>query len=219
MSKIDVSKKILGANEQSAYRNSHIFAENKNLCINVISSPGSGKTTTLAKTITDLDGKTKIGVIEGDLRTDIDAQKIRAAGASAIQIETKGSCHLSAEQVTKALKSLPASELDIIFIENVGNLVCPSAFNLGEHKRVVVLSVAEGDDKPAKYPGTFVKADVLLINKIDLLEYLDFDMDRVIADATKLNRDLKIFLVSAKTGQGMDDWYNWLLKTAKQVNQ
>ena len=219
MSKIDISKEILGENEQSAFRNSHFFAENKNFCINMISSPGSGKTTILAKTITDLDGKIKIGVIEGDLRTDLDAQKIRAAGAAAIQIETKGSCHLSAQQVTKALGSLPANELDIIFIENVGNLVCPSAFNLGEHKRAVVLSVAEGDDKPAKYPGTFVKADVLLINKIDLLEHLDFDINRVIADATKLNRGLKIFPLSAKTGQGMKDWYTWLIESKKKINK
>jgi len=209
--KVSLNKKILGKNAECAMRNKAFFAENKTLCLNVISSPGSGKTTILAKTIRDLNSQIKIGVIEGDIKTDIDTKKIRAAGAVAVQIETRGACHLSAEQVTAALGAIPAAKLDVVFIENVGNLVCPSDFDLGEQGRVVVLSVPEGDDKPAKYPGTFAKADVLLINKIDLIDYIDFDRARVLNDARILNPDIKIFEVSAVTGEGMQGWYDWLL--------
>ncbi|MHC4527753.1 MAG: hydrogenase nickel incorporation protein HypB, partial [Planctomycetota bacterium] len=159
--KVDVGKKILSANEEWALKNSQLLAEHKKLCLNMISSPGSGKTTILARTITELAGKLKIGVIEGDLQTDIDAEKIRATGAPAVQINTKGGCHLSAAQVNEALKKLPVGELDVILIENVGNLVCPSAFELGETGKIAVLSVAEGDDKPAKYPALFAKSKVL----------------------------------------------------------
>jgi len=210
--KVTLNKKILG-------KNADFFGEHKTLCLNVISSPGSGKTTIISRTIRDAKDKVKIGVIEGDIKTDTDAAKIRQTGAPAVQIETRGACHLTAQQITAKLGAISAADLDIVFIENVGNLVCPSDFDLGEQGRVVVLSVPEGDDKPAKYPGTFAKADVLLINKIDLLDHIEFDMDKVINDAGKLNSDLKIFQVSAKTGQGMNGWYNWLLglctKTAK----
>ena len=209
--KVSLNKKILDKNEECAIQNRTFFAENKTLCLNVISSPGSGKTTIISRTIRDLKDRVKIGVIEGDIQTDTDAQKIREAGAAAVQIETRGACHLTAQQVTGKLGAISAGELDVVFIENVGNLVCPSDFDLGEQGRVVVLSVPEGDDKPAKYPGTFAKADVLLINKIDLLDYVEFDMNRVIDDARKLNGGLKIFRVSAKTGDGMGEWYDWLL--------
>ncbi len=208
--KISLNKKILDKNEECALQNRAFFQKYGTLCINVISSPGSGKTTLLSRTIRDLDGQVKIGVIEGDIRTDTDAQKIRAAGAPAVQIETKGSCHLSAEQVTRAIGSIPAADLDVLFVENVGNLVCPSAFDLGEQARVVVLSLPEGDDKPIKYPGTFAKADVLLINKIDLIDHLDFDLQRVIDHVRILRQDIAIFQVSARTGLGMDAWYEWL---------
>jgi hydrogenase nickel incorporation protein HypB len=208
--KISLNKKILDKNDECAMQNSEFFADNDILCLNVISSPGSGKTTTLSRTILDLVGEVKIAVIEGDIRTDTDAQKIRATGASAVQIETKGSCHLSAQQVSGALTEIPAAEMDVIFIENVGNLVCPSDFALGEKLRVVVLSVPEGDDKPIKYPGTFAKADVILINKIDLIDYIDFSMERVIADIRVVNKDAEIFQLSATTGEGMENWYNWL---------
>lgn len=213
--KVSLNKKILDKNEECALQNKSFFRDNNTFCINVISSPGSGKTTILSRTIRDLAGKIEIGVIEGDIRTDTDAQKIRAAGAAAVQIETKGSCHLSAEQVTRALGSIPAAVLDIVFVENVGNLVCPSAFDLGEQARVVVLSLPEGDDKPIKYPGTFAKADVLLINKIDLVDHVDFDLQRVIEHVKTLRSDIKIFQVSAKTGEGMDGWYEWLTEKAK----
>jgi hydrogenase nickel incorporation protein HypB len=218
MKKIDVGKKILGANEKYAFENIMFLSERKKLCLNMISSPGSGKTTILARTINELKGKTRIGVIEGDIQTDIDAERIRATGAPVVQINTNGACHLSAAQVSEALRKLPVEDLDLIIIENVGNLVCPSAFALGESAKVAVLSVAEGDDKPAKYPAIFAKSKVMLINKIDLLDggHVDFNIKRAKADARRLNKAIEIFLVSAKTGEGMSDWYDWLLGAVEQ---
>jgi hydrogenase nickel incorporation protein HypB len=194
------------------------FAEQKKLCLNIISSPGSGKTTILTRTINDLKEKIKVGVIEGDIQTDIDAERIKATGAPAVQINTEGACHLSATQIGAALKQLPIAELDLILIENVGNLVCPSAFELGESGKIVVLSVAEGDDKPAKYPAIFAKSKALLINKIDLLDggHVDFDMERAKSDARRLNKTIEIFPISARTGAGMTDWYDWLLKSIEK---
>ena len=213
MLNVDVKKKILDANEECAIANTRFFAEKKILCFNMISSPGSGKTTILTRTINDLKGKLKIAVVEGDIQTEYDADRIRATGADAIQINTNGACHLTAEQVSHALHSLPLKDVGLVVVENVGNLVCPSAFELGENAKVVVLSTAEGDDKPAKYTGTFAKAAAVLINKIDLLHALDFDLDRVKADCRRLNHNVKIFEVSAKTGNGMQDWYDWLLSS------
>ena len=213
MQKIEVGKKILSANEAYALKNSRFLTKRKKVCLNMISSPGSGKTTILSRTISDLKDKIKIGVIEGDIQTDIDAERIKAAGAPAIQINTDGACHLSAAQINTALKNLPVDDLDLIFIENVGNLVCPSAFELGETAKIVVLSVPEGDDKPAKYPAIFAKSKALLINKIDLLgtgSQVDFNVERVKADARKLNKGIEIFPISAKTGDGMSEWYSWL---------
>jgi hydrogenase nickel incorporation protein HypB len=214
--KVSLNTKILNKNEQFADQNRQFLANHKLGCLNLISSPGSGKTTILARTITDLKNKLRIGVIEGDIKTDYDAQRIRAAGAAAIQIETEGACHLSAQQVHNALNQLPVGDLDIVIIENVGNLVCPSAFDLGEQGRVVVLSVPEGDDKPAKYPGTFAQCDVVLINKIDLLAHLSFNLDRVLADIHTLNPHAKVLQISASTGQGMQVWYDWLLERMKK---
>ena len=211
--KVNIGKKILISNEEYAVKNSRLLAERGALCLNMISSPGSGKTTILTRTINELKGQIKIGVIEGDVQTDLDAERIKSTNAPVIQIETKGACHLSAAQVSGALKNLPLGELDLIFIENVGNLVCPSAFELGESAKIAVLSVAEGDDKPAKYPAIFAKAKALLINKIDLLEAVgqaDFDIERVKTGARKLNRGVEIFPISAKTGEGMPNWYDWL---------
>ncbi len=217
MKKIDVGRKILDENEKYAFENIMFLAEKKKVCLNMISSPGSGKTTILARTINDLKGKIRIGVIEGDIQTDIDAERIRATQAPAVQINTDGACHLSAAQVGAALRDLPIDNLDLIVIENVGNLVCPSAFALGESAKIVVLSVAEGDDKPAKYPAIFAKSKVLLINKIDLLEggHVDFDLERAKADACRLNKAIEIFPISAKTGEGMSDWYDWLLASVE----
>lgn len=212
MDKADVGRKILSANETYALKNRQLLARHGKRCFNMISSPGSGKTTLLVRTITDLGPSLRIGVIEGDLQTDIDAERIRATQAPAIQINTDGGCHLSASQVNRALAQLPVESLDLVIIENVGNLVCPSAFELGEDGKIVVLSVAEGDDKPVKYPGIFAKSKVLLVNKIDLLKggLVDFDLDRVKADARRLNRAIEIFPVSARTGEGMENWYDWL---------
>jgi hydrogenase nickel incorporation protein HypB len=210
MRKVIVEKKILVANEEFANKNREFLARLKLPCLNVISSPGSGKTTILAKTIEALKGKVKIGVIEGDIQTDIDAQRIMATGAPAYQINTEGACHLSAAQISYAFDKLPCKTLDLVFIENVGNLVCPSAMDLGETAKIAVLSVPEGDDKPAKYPAIFARAAAVLINKIDLLELADFDIEKARADILKLNKDVKIFLVSAKTGQGMSQWCDWL---------
>ena len=218
--KVDVGRKILSANEEFALKNSRFLIEQKKLCLNMISSPGSGKTTILARTINELKDKIKIGVIEGDIQTDLDAKRIGATAAPVVQINTNGACHLSAAQVSGALENLPVSALDLIFIENVGNLVCPSAFELGEAGKIVVLSVAEGDDKPAKYPAIFAKSKVLLINKTDLLEtvgQVDFDIERVKADARKLNKGIEIFPISAKTGAGFTNWYDWLKESVKNL--
>ncbi|MHC4691608.1 MAG: hydrogenase nickel incorporation protein HypB [Planctomycetota bacterium] len=220
MYKVNVGKKILIANEKYALKNSQLLTEQKKLCLNMISSPGSGKTTILARTINELKDKIKIGVIEGDIQTEIDAERIRATRAPAIQINTDGACHLSAAQVNSALENLPISDLDLIFIENVGNLVCPSAFELGETGKIAVLSVAEGDDKPVKYPSIFAKSKAMLINKIDLLGagvQIDFDIERAKADARKLNKDIEIFPISAKTGEGMADWCDWLKREVKKL--
>ena len=215
--KVTVGQKILSVNEKYALENKRILAEGGKFCLNTISSPGSGKTTILTKTITDLKGKLTIGVIEGDVQTDLDAERIRATEAAAIQVETNGSCHLSAAQVNNAIGKLGVDGLDLVIIENVGNLVCPSAFELGENAKVVVLSVTEGDDKPIKYPSIFSKSKVMLINKIDLLYAVDFDIERAKRDALSLNKDIKIFAVSAKTGEGMGDWYDWLDESVKSV--
>ena len=209
--KVSLNQKILSRNEECAKKNKAFFKENNVFCLNVISSPGSGKTTTISRTIKDLGDQIRIGVVEGDIKTDTDAQKIRDAGGEAVQIETHGACHLSAEQVYNAIKALDAEKMDVVIIENVGNLVCPSAFDLGEAARVILLSVPEGDDKPIKYPGTFAEADTVLINKIDLMDYIDFNLERVLADIRVVNPDVDIFQVSATTGEGMDTWYDWLM--------
>ncbi len=219
MKKVNVGKRILSENEKYAFENVLFFRKHKKLCLNMISSPGSGKTTILTRTICDLKDRIKIGVIEGDIQTDIDAERIRLTKAPVVQINTDGACHLSAAQVSTALKRLPVDGLDLIFVENVGNLVCPSDFDLGEHGKIVVLSVAEGDDKPAKYPAIFAKSKALLINKIDLLEggRVDFDIERAKTDARKLNKGIEIFPTSAKTGEGMQGWYNWLLRSTEDT--
>jgi hydrogenase nickel incorporation protein HypB len=217
MEQVDVGRKILSANETYALKNRQLLARHGKRCFNIISSPGSGKTTLLVRTIGDLAQSLRIGVIEGDLQTDIDAERIRATRAPAIQINTEGACHLSAKQVNQALEELPVESLDMVIIENVGNLVCPSAFELGEDGKIVLLSVAEGDDKPVKYPAIFAKSRVLLVSKIDLLKgaLVDFDLDRAAADARRLNPSIEIFPVSAKTGEGMQNWYDWLTEQTR----
>ena len=216
--KVSVRKSVFAADEQYASKIREMFKSKGILMLNIIGSPGAGKTTLLEATIKSLPFKT--AVIEGDVATSRDAERIAKTGAPVIQINTQGGCHLEAHLVWKALQNLPMEEVDIIFVENVGNLVCPSAFELGETAKIAVLSVAEGDDKPAKYPAIFAKSRALVINKIDLHEavgQVDFNIERVKADCHKLNQDIKIFPVSAKTGAGMTTWCDWLKSEVKNL--
>jgi hydrogenase nickel incorporation protein HypB len=192
-------------NDEIAQTNRTVFREAGCTVINMISSPGSGKTSVLEH-MGKKWGK-KLGVITGDIQTTLDAQRIAAAGAQAVQIETGGACHLTASMIGKALPSLDLVDCEMLVIENVGNLVCPSTYYLGEDCKVAVLSVAEGDEKPAKYPALFVRAHAVIINKVDLLPYVRFDMKRAMDDCRKLNSRVKIFPLSCATGEGMDAWF------------
>jgi len=207
---IDLSLDIMSENNRLADLNRRFFEGRKVLCLNLVSSPGSGKTTILEKSITALKSKYKISVIEGDQQTILDADRIEKAGAPAIQINTGSGCHLDAYMVESALKKLDIEANSILFIENVGNLVCPALFDLGEHKRVVVISVTEGDDKPLKYPYMFQSSHLCIINKSDLLPYVDFNPEATIKYARSINPDLEFIVLCAKTGEGMDLWYEWI---------
>lgn len=208
--KVILGKGLLSANTQQAENNRELFRRSETAVVNIISSPGSGKTTLLEKTAAQLDSRIKIGVIVGDLYTDRDARRLAGAGARAIQINTEGLCHLNAGMVARALEVLEPPTPDLLFIENVGNLVCPAAFDLGEHVKVGLLSVAEGSDKPAKYPSVFRAAVAVVISKIDLLPHTDFDLPGCIAELTEINSQLEVFSVSARTGEGLDGWCRWL---------
>ncbi len=209
---INLNIDILSENNKLAQLNRRFFEGRKVLCLNLVSSPGSGKTSILEKTIKALIPTRKIAVIEGDQQTILDADRIEKSGAPAIQINTGSGCHLDARMVESALKKLEPEFNSILFIENVGNLVCPALFDLGEFKRVVVISVTEGDDKPLKYPYMFQTSHLCLINKSDLLPYVDFDTEKTIKYALSINPKLEFITVSAKTGEGMDLWYEWLGK-------
>jgi hydrogenase nickel incorporation protein HypB len=209
-SKIAIETDILAKNNRFAAKNRALFSENGIFALNLVSSPGSGKTTILERSLRDLSQKLRFAVIEGDQQTDNDARRIAATGVPVRQINTGAGCHLDAHIVGHALEELPVNTLDILFIENVGNLVCPATFDLGEHHKVVVLSVTEGEDKPLKYPQMFRAADVMLLNKIDLLPYLDFDLEKCLEMARRVSPGIRIFQLSAKTGEGMADWYQWL---------
>lgn len=207
---IQLEKNVLDKNQQYANKN-RAWLKNKNiLALNLLSSPGSGKTTLLTHTIEALKSKFSISVIEGDQQTSNDADKIKQTGAKAVQINTGRGCHLDAHMIGHALEELNPDNNSVIFIENVGNLVCPALFDLGEANKVVVLSVTEGEDKPLKYPDMFHAADLLLLNKIDLLPYVDFDVERCIDYARRINPEVEILKVSAKSGEGMSAWYEWL---------
>ncbi len=207
---IPVVRKALAANDRIAASLRAEFARRGILALNLISSPGSGKTSLLERTLTALAGEFRMAVIEGDLQTDNDARRVAATGAAVVQINTEGGCHLDGSMVSEALNALDLAALDLLFIENVGNLVCPTAFDCGEDGKIALLSVAEGDDKPQKYPGLFHKARVLLLNKTDLLPYVDFNTARARAHASALNASLAIMEISCKTGEGLDAWYDWL---------
>jgi hydrogenase nickel incorporation protein HypB len=208
--KISVVKNILEANQRIAEENRKRFSQEKLLVINLMSSPGAGKTSLLEKTILALNEEFRIGVVEGDIQSTYDAERISRTGAPAVQINTGGACHLDSNMVQEALKSLELDKLNLLFIENVGNLVCPAEFNLGEDFKAMILSVAEGDDKPLKYPLMFHESKVLLINKIDLLPFCECNPDLIEERARKINPSLTLFRVSCRTGEGLDRWTGWL---------
>ena len=207
---IKVEQDILAKNDRFAAVNRQLFAASGTLTLNLMSSPGSGKTTLLVRTLTDLRETRPMAVIEGDQQTNFDAERIRATGAPAIQVNTGKGCHLDAQMVTQALGAQPAPRDGVLFIENVGNLVCPAGFDLGESKRVVVISVTEGEDKPLKYPDMFSTADLMIVNKIDLLPHLSFDLPRLIEGARQVKPGLEVIELSSTTGAGLDRWYEWL---------
>jgi hydrogenase nickel incorporation protein HypB len=210
MSFVTVERKILAKNDDIAAENRQIFKNHTLFTINLLSSPGSGKTSLLEKTMEQLNNSIKIAVVEGDVQTDNDAKRIAKYKVPVVQIVTNGGCHLEAKLVQNALENFDLSTLDLLVIENVGNLVCPANYDLGEAKKIVMLSTTEGDDKPSKYPAMFRVADVMIINKIDLLDYVDFDMKRVREHALVINPDLKIIELSCKTGEGFGAWIDWI---------
>ena len=209
---VPVIRNLLEANEAIARQLKSLFASRGILVLNLISSPGAGKTTLLERTLTDLKGEFTMAVIEGDLQTDNDARRVAATGAQAVQINTGGGCHLDSAMVLDALGSIHQEGLDILFIENVGNLVCPVEFDCGEDHKIALLSVTEGDDKPEKYPLLFNLSAVMLLNKVDLLPYVDFSMEKAQRFARALNADLAVFPVSCRSGEGLESWYDWLRK-------
>ncbi len=210
MAEIPVVRNLLEANERIADQLRKLYADRKFLVLNLISSPGTGKTTLLERTLSDLRDEFKMAVVEGDCMTDNDARRVAATGAQAVQINTQGGCHLDGSMVFQALDNLDLDGLDILFIENVGNLVCPVEFDLGEDGKVALLSVVEGDDKPEKYPGLFSISKVMLLTKIDLLPYVNFDLERAKKHAAALNKDQAVFEVSCTQGKGLDGWYGWI---------
>lgn len=209
---VRIEQDILGKNDGYAAANRRWLGERGIFALNLVSSPGSGKTTLLVRTITELAGRVPVAVIEGDQQTEFDADRIRATGAPALQINTGKGCHLDADMVGRALPRMELAERSLLLIENVGNLVCPAAFDLGEAHKVAILSVTEGEDKPLKYPDMFAAADVMLLNKIDLLPYLSFDVERAIGYARRVNPRLQVFQVSATTGAGMAGWLDWIAR-------
>jgi hydrogenase nickel incorporation protein HypB len=209
--RIPIVENILSANDEMAQKNLAMFAAAGVYAINIMASPGAGKTTFIIKTLDALAGRLRMGVIEGDLATSIDAEKAAAAGLPAVQINTGGECHLDAVMIARAAPSLPLAELDLVIVENVGNLVCPANFKLGVHTNLLIASIPEGDDKPYKYPGMYRGVQALIINKIDLLPYVPFDMDYFRKGVEALNPGLVTFPLSAKTGEGMSAWADWLV--------
>lgn len=208
---IKIVKDILDANEQLAQRNRKLFDSNNLFAVNLMSSPGAGKTSLILQTLKGLKGKIKIGVIEGDVSSSLDAEVIAKEGVPVVQINTGGGCHLDANMLSTALDNVPLKDIQLLLIENVGNLICPAEFTLGEHRKVLISSIPEGDDKPFKYPLMFHKADAVLINKIDLLPYLNFDTQAFSRTIEGMNQKVEIFPISCATGQGIEEWVSWLL--------
>lgn len=208
--KIMLGKNVLSDDERAATINRNNFKKSKTLVINLMSSPGAGKTTLLEKTIKALTSEFRTGVIEGDLATDMDAKRIRAYGAQAVQINTQGGCHLDARMIAKVLPQFNLNEIDILFIENVGNLVCPSGYDLGQTHKVSILSLPEGNDKIPKYPVMFRRTELVILNKIDLLPYISFDIEQAISDLEGINPTAKLIKLSAQTEEGLVEWLDWI---------
>jgi len=218
MSVVTIERKVLEKNDAVAAANRAAFARHEMLVLNVVSSPGAGKTTLLEATLDRLRDRMRIGVIEGDVQTDLDARRVARYGVPVVQIVTNGACHLEAGLVAQALERFDLAELDLLVIENVGNLVCPANYDLGESMKVVVLSTTEGDDKPLKYPGMFRHASVLVINKIDLLPYVNTDLEAMEQHARQVNPGLAVFQTAATTGAGLGTWCQWLAKEVGEVH-
>ncbi len=208
--KVKVITRILEANDRIAAENRKLFNKAGVYVINLMSAPGAGKTSLIERTITELHRKLRIGVIEGDIAGTGDAQRIEKLGIPVIQINTGSACHLDANMINEAIVDLPLKDLDLLIVENVGNLVCPAEFKVGEDMKVMILSITEGDDKPLKYPLMFQESSALILNKIDLLPYTNADLEKIKKDSLSLNPNLKIFEVSCKTGQGITEWTEWL---------
>ena len=215
MSVVTIERKVLEKNDAIARQNREMIASKGIFCINMISSPGSGKTSILERTLVSLKGKINTQIIEGDVQTDFDAQRIARYNVPVVQIVTNGGCHLEASLVSDAMQSLDFSNLQLLIIENVGNLVCPAGYDLGEALKVVVISVTEGEDKPLKYPLIFQNAGVMIVNKIDLLPHLTFDNERLKQNALSINPRLKVFETSCTTNQGIDAWCNYLIERTR----
>jgi hydrogenase nickel incorporation protein HypB len=216
MSVVTVERKILEKNDAVAHQNRDLFVHHGIFVINMVSSPGAGKTSLLERTLEHLQGSIRVAVIEGDVQTDLDAQRVARYGVPAVQIITRGGCHLEANLVREALQNIALENIQLLIIENVGNLVCPSNYDLGESLKVVVGSTTEGDDKPLKYPGMFRNASVLIINKIDLIPYLHSDLSILRANALQINPSLRVFETSCTSGTGIEEWCNWLREQVKR---
>jgi hydrogenase nickel incorporation protein HypB len=215
MKKIEVVQNVLEANETIAKRNQQLLDKHKVFVINIMSAPGAGKTSLILQTLRTLKDKLNIGVIEGDVASTVDAEKVQNEAEAVVQINTRNmpeSCSLMAVMIESALKDMPLDKLDLVLIENLGNLICPAEFTLGEHKRVLIASLPEGDDKPIKYPLIFVDADAVIINKMDLLPHVDFDIAAFRGSVSGLNPDADVFQISCKTGQGIEQWCSWILQ-------
>ena len=217
--RVCVVRNILEANERIAEQNKALFGESRIFVINLMSSPGAGKTSLLEKTIDALKSEMRIGVIEGDIQSTQDAERIASKGVPAVQINTGGACHLDGNMIRDTFSEFDFKNMDLLVVENVGNLVCPAEFKIGEDSKVMILSVAEGDDKPSKYPLMFHESKVLLINKIDLIPYVECRIEKIREDSLKINPDLTIFEISCKTGEGLEGWYSWLRNRVKAKKQ
>jgi hydrogenase nickel incorporation protein HypB len=215
--RVAVEEKVLSENQRLAMELRQRFLDHNVFCLNLISSPGSGKTSLLERTLEAMAKDTKVAVLTGDIQTENDARRLARAGFPVKQITTGGTCHLDAKMITKALSDWNLDEIDILFIENVGNLVCPSSYDLGEHAKIVLLSVTEGEDKPLKYPGIFLKSELCVINKVDLLPYVPFDLAAARENARKVHPEIDLVEVSCTARKGLDDWLAWIYRRQRKV--